>query len=75
MKDFLESHDIDTKVSCEVGRRGSFEVKVDGQLVHSKLQTLAFPDQESLLENVEKAKHGLPLDKVKEAPIENCSLM
>jgi hypothetical protein len=27
-----------------VGRRTSFEVKVNGKLVHSKLSTMAFPD-------------------------------
>jgi selenoprotein W-related protein len=27
-----------------VGRRTSFEVKVNGALIHSKLTTMAFPD-------------------------------
>jgi selT/selW/selH-like putative selenoprotein len=27
-----------------VGRRTSFEVKVNGKVIHSKLSTMAFPD-------------------------------
>jgi selenoprotein W-related protein len=32
------------QVVGQVGRRTSFEVKVNGVLVHSKLSTSAFPD-------------------------------
>ncbi|XP_055912773.1 migration and invasion enhancer 1 [Eupeodes corollae] len=72
---FLEQKHPGTEVTCHTGRQGSFEVKIEDSLVHSKLQTMAFPDHDSVLENVEKAEKGLPLDKVKEQPIENCSIM
>lgn len=60
---------------CHKGRQGSFEVKIDDTLVHSKLQTLAFPDHQSVLDNVQRAEQGQPLIKAKEQPIENCAIM
>ena len=33
---------------------GCFELKVDGRLVHSKLQTGQFPDDEDMVEKVGK---------------------
>lgn len=43
LKEFLNKNVPDAKVSCNIGRRGSFEVKINETLVHSKMQTLAFP--------------------------------
>ena len=75
LADFLKSRSNAVNVTCTVGRQGSFEVKIDDQLVHSKLQTMGFPDEDSILENVIKAEQGLPLEKVKESPITDCVLM
>lgn len=72
---FLQEQKPDTEMVCHKGRQGSFEVKINDTLVHSKLQSLAFPDQESVLENVKRAEQGVPMIKTKEQPIDNCILM
>lgn len=38
----------DAVVNGIVGRKTSFEVKIDGKTVHSKLETMAFPDYEEV---------------------------
>ena len=38
----------EAQVSGNVGRTTSFEVKVNGTLIHSKLKTMAFPDFEEV---------------------------
>ncbi|KAH8292884.1 hypothetical protein KR044_004187, partial [Drosophila immigrans] len=75
LRQFLLDAAPDVEVSCNQGRRGSFEVKIDEHLVHSKLSCLAFPDHKSVLIQVERARRGEPLEQVKEAPIKDCSIM
>jgi selT/selW/selH-like putative selenoprotein len=41
---------VDVKI--QQGRRGSFEVSVDGELLHSKLATGEWPDPEKIREAV-----------------------
>ncbi|XP_065078226.1 migration and invasion enhancer 1-like [Ochlerotatus camptorhynchus] len=60
------------QVACKIGRRGSFEVQINDSLVHSKLNSLAFPDYEEVVTNVIAAKEGRPVAKVKEQPITDC---
>jgi selT/selW/selH-like putative selenoprotein len=36
-------------VELRSGRRGSFEVTIDGELLHSKLATQEWPDTDALL--------------------------
>ncbi|XP_050076491.1 migration and invasion enhancer 1 [Anopheles maculipalpis] len=62
----------DAEVVCHTGRRGSFEVQINGSLVHSKLGSLAFPRYEDVVQNVRNARDGLPLNKVSEQPITDC---
>ncbi|KAG4068637.1 hypothetical protein HA402_002328 [Bradysia odoriphaga] len=62
----------DAEVTCNKGRRGSFEVRINDVLVHSKLANMAFPVNEDVGNNVIKAKDGQPLTKVKEQPITDC---
>lgn len=52
--------------------QGSFEVRINDVLVHSKLANMAFPVNEDVANNVMKAKDGEPLTKVKEQPITDC---
>jgi selenoprotein W-related protein len=59
-------------VTCQVGRRGSFEVAINESLVHSKLSTIAFPDYQEVVRNVQNAANGLPVETVKEQPITDC---
>lgn len=58
LKDFLNKLIPEVKVECNIGRRGSFEVKINETLVHSKLKTFAFPDYDDLAENVRNCLNG-----------------
>lgn len=51
---------------------GSFEVQINDTLVHSKLSSLAFPNYDDVIANVQKAAQGQPVNKVKEQPITDC---
>lgn len=75
LQNFLLQQKPDMEMVCHKGRQGSFEVKINDELVHSKLQSLAFPDHQSVLENVKRAEQGQPMVKTKEQPIENCAIM
>ncbi|OWR51339.1 migration and invasion enhancer 1 [Danaus plexippus] len=61
-------------VSCKQGRRGSFEVIINDKLVYSKLQTMALPDYEEVVEVVGEASLGAEPRRIKgEQPI-NCAI-
>ncbi|XP_310527.5 migration and invasion enhancer 1 [Anopheles gambiae] len=64
----------EAEVVCRTGRRGSFEVQINDTLVHSKLGSLAFPRYEEVVQNVRKARDGLPVARVAEQPITDCVL-
>lgn len=53
-------------------KTGSFEVIINGTLVHSKLSTMAFPTDEDVLENVIQAGLGNKLRKCTEKTITDC---
>ncbi|XP_030760705.1 selenoprotein W [Sitophilus oryzae] len=57
------------------GRRASFEVVVNGSLVHSKLQTLAYPEYDDLCDIISESKNGeVPKRICKQQPITSCSI-
>ncbi|XP_020712079.1 migration and invasion enhancer 1 [Athalia rosae] len=79
-KQFLEMSDIirktvpNAEISGTEGRQASFEVQMNGDLVYSKLQTLAFPDYEAVTDLAKDVSAGQPTRKIKkEQPIE-CSI-
>jgi selenoprotein W-related protein len=74
LKKFLQDNSPESEVKCHIGRRGSFEVKINDTLVHSKLQTLAFPEFTDVAENVRKAKDGEELIPVKQQKITDCCI-
>ena len=41
-------------VSLKAGRRSSFEVTFDGEVIHSKLESQEWPDAEKILETLAK---------------------
>ena len=51
-------------VKGKVGRRGAFEVKVQDQLIHSKLQTGGFPDRNEVVEIIQDVVAGSEPRKV-----------
>ncbi|TDG41347.1 hypothetical protein AWZ03_012231 [Drosophila navojoa] len=75
LRQFLVDAAPGVQVSCHQGRRGAFEVTIDDQLVHSKLASMAFPQHESVLAQVQRAERGEPVQAVQQAPIKDCSIM
>lgn len=54
---------------------GSFEVQINGTLVHSKLSTLAYPDYTDLCGIVQDVKDGKPVKSdCKQQPITDCCI-
>lgn len=74
LQKFLLENSPGSEVKCRIGRRGSFEVTINDTLVHSKLQTLAFPEFADVAENVRKAKAGEELIPVKQQKITDCCI-
>ncbi|XP_073217612.1 migration and invasion enhancer 1-like [Lepidochelys kempii] len=54
----------DAEISGEVGRKGSFEVKINGKLIFSKIETSGFPFSEDIVEAVKKIKAGGSCEKI-----------
>lgn len=54
----------DADVSGAVGRTGSFEIEINGQLVFSKLETGGFPYEKDIMEAVRKANAGEAVQKI-----------
>uniref|UniRef100_A0A3B3WR25 Selenoprotein W, 2a n=1 Tax=Poecilia mexicana TaxID=48701 RepID=A0A3B3WR25_9TELE len=54
----------DAEVTGFVGRRGSFEVEINEQLVFSKLETGGFPSADDILAAVHAAYDGKPVQKI-----------
>uniref|UniRef100_A0A034WMK6 Migration and invasion enhancer 1 n=1 Tax=Bactrocera dorsalis TaxID=27457 RepID=A0A034WMK6_BACDO len=73
LQKYIMNEQPDTDLVCRAGRRGSFEVIINGMLVHSKLQTQAFPSQDDILQRVKNVHAGLPPNYVKAENI--CTLM
>lgn len=75
LKIFLTKTIPEVKVSCKKSKsRGAFEVKINDVLVHSKLQTIAFPVYEDIAENVQNCIKGEELKPVAQQKITDCCL-
>lgn len=57
------------------GRRATFEVKVNGTLVHSKLTTLAYPDYDDLSTIIDEVSQGKEPRPCKQQPITSCVIV
>lgn len=62
------------KIDGFVGRNTSFEVKVNGKEIHSKLKTMAFPDFEEVVQIVKKADAGEEPTQVQKTE-SNCNIL
>lgn len=51
-------------VSGFVGRNSSFEVKINDQLIFSKLEMEGFPYEDDLLDAVQHAHDGMAIQKI-----------
>lgn len=54
----------EAEVSGFVGRQGSFEIEINGQLVFSKLETSGFPYEDDIMDAIQKAHDGKPVEKI-----------
>lgn len=57
------------------GRRASFEVQVNDELVYSKLQTLAFPDFTAVAVMIKDVSAGEPVRKIDQQQPIDCVLL
>ncbi|XP_008546798.1 migration and invasion enhancer 1 [Microplitis demolitor] len=80
-KQFLEMSDLikkdypDVKISGEPGKQGSFEIKINDELIYSKLQTMAFPEYNEVVDVVKEVTQGQAPRKItKQQPID-CIIM
>uniref|UniRef100_A0A3P9NXS1 Selenoprotein W, 2b n=1 Tax=Poecilia reticulata TaxID=8081 RepID=A0A3P9NXS1_POERE len=54
----------DAVVSGFVGRTGSFEIVMNGQLIFSKLESGGFPYEDDIINAVQDAYDGKPVQKI-----------
>ncbi|KAG7492170.1 hypothetical protein MATL_G00012230 [Megalops atlanticus] len=54
----------DAEVSGFVGRQGSFEIEINGQLIFSKLETSGFPYEDDIMDAIQNAYDGKPVEKI-----------
>jgi len=54
----------EAEVSGFVGRTGSFEVEVNGQLIFSKMELGGFPYEDDIRNALENAFAGKPVQKI-----------
>jgi len=58
-----------------VGRQTSFEVTVNEQLVHSKLQTMSFPEFKDVVSVVKEVSDGAEPRKVEKLQPASCTIV
>jgi len=54
----------DAVVSGFVGRSSSFEIEINGQLIFSKFETGGFPYEDDVMNAVQSAYDGKPVQKI-----------
>lgn len=54
----------DADVAGFVGRSGSFEIQINGQLIFSKLELGGFPQEDDILDTIQNAFDGKPVVKI-----------
>lgn len=62
-------------VSGVVGRRSCFEVTVNGTLIHSKLSTMGFPNNEQVAKIVGDVAAGSEPTQVTEVEKSTCTIL
>ena len=64
LQDAIQAAVPGAEVVGKVGRRTSYEVVVDGTIIHSKLETKKFPDREATVEIIKNVAQGGKPEKV-----------
>jgi selenoprotein W-related protein len=65
----------EAQVDGSAGRRGSFEVTLNGKQIYSKLATSAFPTFERVVEQTELARKGEDTAVVTEGQASSCQIL
>ena len=65
----------EAQVEGRVGRRSSFEVTINKNVIYSKLAEGAFPKFESVVEEVVRARKGEEVQKVTEKQESSCTVL
>ena len=65
----------EAQVSGFVGRRSSFEVKLNGQEIHSKLETKGFPDFKEVVQICNETNKGSPPTSVQKVNSTTCNIL
>uniref|UniRef100_A0A1I8IQD8 Selenoprotein W n=1 Tax=Macrostomum lignano TaxID=282301 RepID=A0A1I8IQD8_9PLAT len=63
------------QISGHDGRRGSFEVTINGQLIFSKLKLHGFPDENQVVEQVKRATNGDNPNVLEDSQSPGCNLL
>ncbi|XP_013165025.1 PREDICTED: migration and invasion enhancer 1 [Papilio xuthus] len=61
-------------VLCKRGRQGSFEILINDKLIYSKLQTMALPDYEEVVNVVSNVSKGDEPKEIKGQQPINCAI-
>uniref|UniRef100_A0A8C2APT7 Migration and invasion enhancer 1 n=2 Tax=Cyprinus carpio TaxID=7962 RepID=A0A8C2APT7_CYPCA len=64
LKQVVTAEFTDADVSGFVGRQGSFEIEINGQLIFSKLETSGFPYEDDIMDAIQRAYDGQPVEKI-----------
>jgi len=64
LRDAIRKESSDVDVTCEVGRSQSFEIKCNDELIYSKFETMGFPIEADIIEQVKKVVAGEKAEKV-----------
>uniref|UniRef100_A0A8C4TKX1 Migration and invasion enhancer 1 n=1 Tax=Erpetoichthys calabaricus TaxID=27687 RepID=A0A8C4TKX1_ERPCA len=60
----IKEHVPDAEISGDKGRKTSFEITLNDQLIFSKLKMGGFPFDEDVIQEVKKASHGEPVSLI-----------
>eukprot|EP00095_Tigriopus_kingsejongensis_P010331 snap_masked-scaffold998_size72096-processed-gene-0.1 protein:Tk10331 transcript:snap_masked-scaffold998_size72096-processed-gene-0.1-mRNA-1 annotation:"hypothetical protein DAPPUDRAFT_307826" len=63
------------QVEGTVGRRSSFEVRVNDVEIHSKIKTMAFPDYKEVVQIVQEVSKGSQPSQVQKTQSSGCSIL
>lgn len=56
-------------------KQASFEVSIDGTLIHSKIKTMSFPDFDEVADIVSSVDSGEAVRQVSKTEMDGCNIM
>lgn len=74
LQKFIQISAPDAKVNCIKGPQGAFEIKINDQLIYSKIRHKTYPEFDDVAENVVNVAQNKPMKKVRPTKDE-CTIM